>query len=170
MLDTPHPHRGTALSPSNHQTSQHAVSRAEQVAEGLRRVVGDLVRKVRNEAHTPSSAQSETLGFIDRNGAASISEVAAYRHVKHQSMRLVIDQLELQALVTRTPDPVDGRKQLIELTAKGKAALETGRSQRSQWLADELKHKTNAAELETLSCAVEILGRLLAAEQNDQSV
>ncbi|WP_341962756.1 hypothetical protein [Pseudomonas sp. RC10] len=63
------------------------------MAEQLRRVIGNLVREVRNGAHAPSSAQSETLGLLDRHGPTSISSMAAHRHVKHQSMRLVVAQL-----------------------------------------------------------------------------
>lgn len=142
---------------------------AEQVAEALRSVIGNLVRKVRGEAQTPSSAQSETLGFIGRNGPASISKLAAFRHVKHQSMRLVVDQLEAQQLVSRAPDPDDGRKQLIALTDQGLATLESNRNQRSHWLASQLKEKTSGAERETLRAAAAILERLLAADDQGQS-
>lgn len=142
---------------------------ADRVAEQLRSIIGNLVRKVRGEAQTPSSAQSETLGFIDRNGPASISEMAAYRHVKHQSMRLVIDQLESQGMVERAPDPADGRKQLITLTGQGRAAVEQQRHQRSQWLADQLQQKATRAELNTLREAVVILERLVADDPTAQS-
>lgn len=134
---------------------------ADHLAEALRQVVGHLVRKVRSEAQTPSNAQTETLGFIERHGPASISAMARHRHVKHQSMRLVIDQLETQQLISRAPDPSDGRKQLIGLTANGRAALQHSRDQRSHWLAKQLAGKTNAAELQTLRSAVAILERLL---------
>lgn len=142
---------------------------ADQVAEQLRSIIGNLVRKVRGEARTPSSAQSETLGFIDRNGPASISEMAAYRHVKHQSMRLVIDQLESQGMVERAPDPADGRKQLIALTGQGRAAVEQQRHQRSQWLAEQLQQKTTRAELQTLREAMAILERLVTDDHVEQS-
>ncbi|KAF1029801.1 MAG: putative HTH-type transcriptional regulator [Pseudomonas sp.] len=141
--------------------SQPPAPSTDQVAEDLRKVVGDLVRKVRSEADTPSSAQSETLGFIDRQGSASISEIAAFRHVKHQSMRLVVEQLEAQQWVSRMPDPTDGRRQLIALTQSGSAALQASRNQRSQWLATQLQQKASADELQTLRNAIEILGRLL---------
>lgn len=164
--------RGTALSsPSKRslQQSSPQAPKAEQVAEALRSIIGNLVRKVRGEAQTPSSAQSETLGFIDRNGPASISEMAAWRHVRHQSMRLVIDQLEMQGLVDRAPDPADGRKQLITLTREGRCALESQRNQRSQWLADQLRQKTSAAELDTLGAAIQILERLVADDEEAAS-
>lgn len=147
----------------------HAAIQAEQVAEDLRRVIGNLVRKVRSEAHTPSSAQSETLGFIERNGPTSISEMAVHRHVKHQSMRLVVAQLEQQLLVTRAPDPGDGRKLLIALTPAGQAALEQGRLQRSDWLANQLRQKTTPAQLDTLAAALVILEQCVTDEQSVQS-
>ncbi|MFJ5299083.1 MarR family winged helix-turn-helix transcriptional regulator [Pseudomonas sp. NPDC088368] len=142
---------------------------AEKLAEDLRRVVGNLVREVRSGSQTHSSAQSETLGLLDRHGPASISAMAAHRHVKHQSMRLVIAHLEQQQLVTRRPDPSDARTQLFELTHPGRAALEHSRHQRSDWLARQLKDKTTASQLQTLEAAVRILEQLLAAGSNDQS-
>gem|GEM_PF-199351 len=154
-------------SPNHHSASfEEAV---EQLAEDLRRVVGNLVREVRSGSDTPSSAQSETLGLLDRHGPASISALAAHRHVKHQSMRLVIAQLEQQQRVTRGPDPSDARKQLFELTHPGRAALEHSRHQRSDWLARQLKEKTTASQLQTLETAVRILEQLIAAAPNGQS-
>lgn len=130
-------------------------------------MVGNLVREVRTGSDTPSSAQSETLGLLDRHGPASISAIAAHRHVKHQSMRLVIAQLEQQQQVTRGPDPSDARKQLFELTHQGRAALEHSRHQRCDWLARQLE-KTTASQLQTLEAAVKILEQLIAAP-NGQS-
>lgn len=153
---------------SSHSAARPAPTPApqpEQVADALRSVIGELVRTVRHEAHTPSSAQSETLGFIDRHGPSSVSAIAAHRQVKHQSMRLVAEQLQAQGLVTRAPDPADGRKQLIALTAKGQATLELGRGRRAQWLAEQFKRHTTAAQLRTLSRAVAILERVLAADR-----
>ena len=159
----------SSLSKRPQQKSPTEIPQNEEVAEALRSIIGNLVRKVRGDAQTPSSAQSETLGFIDRNGPASISDMAAYRNVKHQSMRLVIDQMALQGLVDRAPDPADGRKQLITLTGAGRTALEQQRNQRSQWLAEQLKQKTTAAELDTLRAAVQILERLVADDEDGQS-
>lgn len=160
------------MSPPSEFPNHHSASfeeAVEQLAEDLRSVVGNLVREVRSGSDTPSSAQSETLGLLDRHGPASISALAAHRHVKHQSMRLVIAQLEQQQRVTRGPDPSDARKQLFELTHAGRAALEHSRLQRSDWLARQLKEKATASQLQTLEAAVRILEQLIAAAPNGQS-
>nr|WP_256737496.1 MarR family transcriptional regulator [Pseudomonas sp. dw_358] len=123
-----------------------------------------MVRKVRGEAQTPSSAQSETLGFIDRHGPASVSELAAHRQVKHQSMRLVVAQLETRQLVSRAADPNDGRKQLLALTPAGLELLLAEQRQRRDWLATRLAQQVSSAERQTLGAAVQILEKLLAAD------
>jgi DNA-binding MarR family transcriptional regulator len=136
----------------------------ELLAEELRLVIGNLVRKVRTETQTPSSAQAETLGYIARKGSMSIAEMAALRQVKHQSMRLVIDQLQRQGLVARHADPADGRKQLIALTSMGKATVIRSRAQRAKWLANRIDDLTTSEDRKTLHAAVGILDRLLAHE------
>lgn len=108
------------------------------LAEALRRVIGDLVRLVRDEAGTPSSAQSETLGLLGRDGAQSMARLAAARGVRHQSMRLVVAQMEAEGLVRRAPDPADARSQLVMITETGHSRLQEGRAARSQWIAARL--------------------------------
>lgn len=170
-MRTRHP-RDTALPSSTAPPSfdpHVAAPDADHVAEALRRVIGNLVREVRSAANTPSSAQAETLGLLDRLGPSSISAMAAQRHVKHQSMRLVVAQLELQQQVSRAPDPLDARKQLIQLTDQGRDTLQRSRQQRSDWLARQLKEKASAAQLHTLDEAVRILEQLITTNQSDES-
>lgn len=131
----------------------------------MRRVIGNLVREVRSGAQTPSSAQSETLGLLDHHGPLSVSAMAQHRHVKHQSMRLVVAQLEQQHLVTRALDPTDARKQLIGLSAEGRAALGHSRLQRADWLARRLEESASSAQLKTLAAAIQILEKLLSDDQ-----
>lgn len=137
----------------------------DQLAEDLRRLIGNLVRTVRAGSQTPSTAQSETLGLIDRDGPCSISAMAAHRNVKHQSMRLVVSQLEQQHLVTRAPDPADARKQIIGLTEQGRRALDVSRHQRSDWLGRRLKEKATPEERLTLEAAIRILENLMVADE-----
>ena len=95
--------------------------------------------------------------------------MAAQRHVKHQSMRLVVAQLERHRQGSRAPDPLDGRKQLIQWTDQGRDTLQRSRQQRSDWLARQLKEKASAAQLHTLDEAVRILEQLIKTNQSDES-
>jgi DNA-binding MarR family transcriptional regulator len=135
-----------------------------ELAERLRHVIGGFVRAVRTEAGTPTSVQSETLGLLDRQGAMSVADMAALRNVRHQSMRLVIGQLEAQDLVSRTTDPKDRRSQLIVLTQKGTEMLANSRSARTAWIADCLEHAVSEEERRNLSLSIDVLQRVVETE------
>ena len=131
-----------------------------ELAEAVRETIGKFVRSVRVEADTPTSAQTETLGFLDRDGPLSIAALAERRNVKHQSMRLVIGQMEAHGHISRIADPQDGRGQLISLTEAGQQALTASRQARAQRIATALAVKTTAEEQALLRAALAILDRL----------
>ncbi len=131
------------------------------LAEDLRRVIGNFVRSARAETNTPSSAQSDTLGLLDREGALSITALAQQRHVKHQSMRLVVAHLKSQGLVTSVRDPSDGRGTLIGLTDAGREALARARNARTQWIAEALQKSLTAKDRDHLRATIDILERVM---------
>ncbi len=130
------------------------------LGEELRRVVGAFVRSIRREADTPTSSQSETLGLLDRQGAMSVASLAAERKVKHQSMRLVVEQLEAGGLVTRLPNPQDGRSQLIALSDEGRAALARSRAARQREIASLIDERLSDDDRQVLRAAIEIIGKI----------
>lgn len=130
------------------------------LGEELRRVVGTFVRSIRREADTPTSSQSETLGLLDRQGPMSVARLAAERKVKHQSMRLVVEQLEESGLVTRLPNPADGRSHLIALSDEGRAALDRSRAARQQQIAALIDARLSEADRQVLRAAIELIERL----------
>lgn len=132
------------------------------LAEDLRRVVGDFVRKVRSDADTPTSAQIDTLGYLDRNGPMTVADLARLRNVRHQSMRLVIAQLETEALVERADNPQDQRSRLVVIAPRGREALATGRQARSRWISAAIADRLSAAEQAELRRAIKLLEALLA--------
>lgn len=130
------------------------------LGEELRRVVGAFVRGIRREADTPTSSQSETLGLLDRQGPMSVASLATERKVKHQSMRLVVGQLETARLVTRLPNPEDGRSQLVALSDEGRAALVRSREARQRQIASLIDERLSDADRQVLRAAIELIERL----------
>src|SRR5437879_13662724 len=88
------------------------------VASELRVVLGQLVRRLRAEHRFPL-AHGAVLGRLDREGARSVSDLAAAERMRPQSMTQTVQDLEADGLVARRPDPDDRRRALVELTAAG---------------------------------------------------
>lgn len=131
-----------------------------ELAESLRTTIGRFVRNVRTAAGTPTSAQSETLGLLDRDGPSSVAVLAQIRNVKHQSMRLVVAQLEEDSLVMRLADPDDRRSQLVSITDKGRTALGAARAARADWIATTLQDRLTEEERETLRRSILVFEKL----------
>jgi DNA-binding MarR family transcriptional regulator len=133
-----------------------------RLAERLRRAVGNFVRAVRGRSNTPKTARSDTLALLDREGAMSTAKLAQHRNVKHQSMRLVIEQLEREGLIEKAIDVSDRRSQLVTLTPQGRTALVDDRQLRTVWMARALQEQVTAQECRILEDAIVILERISA--------
>lgn len=132
-----------------------------EAADRLRRSVGDLTRTIQQLEGTPGG-QIETLGFLYRDGAQTIAQLARRRRIRHQSMSSTVAELEAQRLVKRSPDPADGRGVLIELTEAGSAAIVTSRFNRSTLLHDAAARTLTADERSHLAATAELLEKLRA--------
>lgn len=64
-----------------------------------------------------------TLMVIDRDEPLSQHEVSRRLDVDRTTMVALVDALEGKELVTRRPDPADRRRNIVELTAKGRQVL-----------------------------------------------
>jgi DNA-binding MarR family transcriptional regulator len=135
------------------------VARPSTIASDLRVVLGQLIRRLRVEHRFPIS-QGTVLGRLDREGPQSTSDLAAAERVRPQSMAQTIGDLEAEGLITRTADPNDGRRALIDLSAAGREALKADRLHREGWLAEAIGDELSADEQEVLARAVELLKRL----------
>ena len=128
-------------------------------ASELRIVLGQLIRRLRAE-HTFSISQGVVLARLDREGPQTTSALAAAERVRPQSMAQTVAELQAAGLVSRTPDPTDGRRVLIELTANGRETLGADRRRREGWLAEAMAAELTPEEQETLIRAVPLLRRL----------
>src|SRR5580700_2045052 len=130
-----------------------------RVANELRVVVGQLIRRLRAEHSFPFS-QGSVLGRLDRCGTQTVSQLALAERVRPQSMAQTVADLEADGLIARRPDPADRRRTLLELTQQGLRTLEADRSQREGWLAGAISQDLSPAERHLLVRATELLRRL----------
>ncbi len=130
------------------------------LAEALRVTFGTFVRGVKTEANTPTTSQSETLSLLDRRGPLSVAELASLRSVRHQSMRLVANQLEFDGLVEKQPDPADGRSQLVSITDKGRDQLSRSREARTSKIAALIAERLSDEDRQALQAAIRVIERL----------
>jgi DNA-binding MarR family transcriptional regulator len=129
------------------------------LAHELRETLGRVIRRLRAEPGPPV-AQLLVLGRIDRDGPASISDLAAAERLRPQSMAQTVRDMETAGLVSRRPDPGDARRAFVELTPTGVEALESTRAAREDWLTRTLDRELDARERELLHRALGLLRRV----------
>ncbi|WP_396272840.1 MarR family winged helix-turn-helix transcriptional regulator [Granulicella arctica] len=124
-------------------------------------MISRWVRTTRDQAGTPTSAQLETLSLLQNEGPASIAALARRRWVKHQSMRLLVEQLAAEETILKTSDPQDRRSQIVSLTAKGRSLLRQEQRVRALWIAQVLQQNCSTDDLIQVVAAIDTLDRVL---------
>jgi DNA-binding MarR family transcriptional regulator len=127
----------------------------------LTQSIGLLVRRVRAAAASQELSLTETavMARLDREGPATIAELARAESVKPQSMGATVAALEEMGMVQRKPHPTDGRQVNIELTGKGATVRKSRGDAKRTWLAQAIQ-QLDQEDRETLFKAGEILKRL----------
>ncbi|MCX3061184.1 MarR family winged helix-turn-helix transcriptional regulator [Streptomyces beihaiensis] len=138
---------------------------AERIATDLATVVGRLSRRLRSASPdsllTPT--QRTVLARLGMEGPATTAALARSEYVRPQSMRLTVGALEERGLVTRAPDPDDGRQSVVSITDAGRAVLDSVRAAKHGWLAQALATELDADERRALADAAVLLERLVRA-------
>jgi DNA-binding MarR family transcriptional regulator len=107
---------------------------------------------------TPS--QTAVLTRLWKEGASSASALAAAERVRPQSMATIVIGLDQHGLIRRAPDPDDGRRQAISLTAAGRQRAESDRQVREEWLARAMQERYSEQERRVILDALSLLQRL----------
>jgi DNA-binding MarR family transcriptional regulator len=134
----------------------------ELLAHELRETLGRVIRRLRAEPG-PSVGRLAVLGRLDRDGPSSISALAVAERMRPQSMAQIVHDLETAGFVSRRPDPADGRRAFVELTAAGLEILQTTRASRETWLAEALDRELEADERALMYEALALLRRIADA-------
>jgi DNA-binding MarR family transcriptional regulator len=75
-------------------------------------------------------------------------------------MAQTVADLELDGLIERSPDPADGRRVLVSLTASGISRLNEDRHKREGWIEQAIDAELSAHDREVLEEAIVLLQRL----------
>ncbi|WP_225728221.1 MULTISPECIES: MarR family transcriptional regulator [unclassified Nocardia] len=136
---------------------------SEKIAEELQSVVGALVRRMRavSPERELSLSQVSVLKRLDRDGPATIADLARADKLRHQSMAATVTALVDRGLLRRTADSADLRRKLLTLTDDGRALLAERRATGHEHLADLIADRLTAAERKQVATSLALLRRLL---------
>ena len=81
-----------------------------------------VLGRVREAGYEVTPAQSRIFARIGLAGTR-LSDLAAQAQVTKATAGFIVDQLERSGLVTRVPDPADGRARLVTITDQGQQAV-----------------------------------------------
>jgi DNA-binding MarR family transcriptional regulator len=145
--------------------SQPSEKTLEETAAHLRLVINRAARRMRQEAGAElSPSNASALSAVELHGPLTPSELADIERIKRPTATRVLHGLEQEGLVTRTPDPKDGRSALISLSAEGRGRLRRLRRRKNAYLARRMRD-LDPAEVAVLERSAEILERLLEADR-----
>ena len=112
-------------------------SGTDELAADLGTSLEGIVALIRtlNTTNVMSRSASGTLGTLHRSGPCRLTALAAREGVTQPAMTQLISRLENAGLVTRGPDPTDGRVVLVTITEAGRSTLALRRSERTERLS-----------------------------------
>jgi DNA-binding MarR family transcriptional regulator len=110
-------------------------------ATDLRMATFRLARRLRfaRAANTMSDTQLAVLADLRMNGRRTISTLAERERVTAPSMTSIVNGLEEQGFVVRTPDEDDRRRVQVDITDAGTAIVAETIRRRDELLAEMLR-------------------------------
>lgn len=132
------------------------------LAASLRVSISRLNRRLRTEraeCAEVSLGALAVLARLHRDGSSTASALATHERVRPPSMTRIVDALERDGLVARSPHPDDGRQVMVTITVRGSEVLQADRRRREAWLARALGELT-PGERRVLAEAAPLLERL----------
>ena len=144
---------------------------AADLAAQLRAMLSMLKRRLREQGGrgdlTPS--QAAVLLRLEKDGAATVSDLARAEGMRPQSMSSLVAALLDAGLVRRISARDDGRKTFISLSKKCERRLREVRDARQDWLTAMIGQTFSAEEQQQLASALALLSRLTEERDLDGS-
>jgi DNA-binding MarR family transcriptional regulator len=129
----------------------------------LRGIISALhkgLRKQTSAVSTYSMTEVDTIGHLFRFTSLLPTELAALTKIKTQSMSHILNKMEQQGVIKRTPSRQDKRKVLISLTSFGKKIVEKTKYEKDEWLRGIIEKSLTDKEKELLMRALPVLNKL----------
>lgn len=101
------------------------------------------------------------LHSLSRGGPMRLTDLLATEQIKQPALTNLVSKLEAAGLVSRRPDPGDGRAALLSLTTAGEMLVRSRHADRVAKLA-RLTDRLDDHERAVLADAQEVLSRLVA--------
>jgi DNA-binding MarR family transcriptional regulator len=120
------------------------------------------VRTATSDRAGLSLTAAATLGRLQREGPARLTELAAAEGITQPSMTALVARLSAQGLVQRGEDPADRRAVVLSLTPAGADLLAQRRAARTTRLAPYLA-RLSPDDLRSIAPAMPALTRLTGA-------
>ncbi|WP_211304822.1 MarR family winged helix-turn-helix transcriptional regulator [Umezawaea tangerina] len=132
------------------------------LAAELRALVAKLRRRMREHSSSTDFTPSQiaVLVRLENGGPATVTDLARAEGVRPQSMGANVAVLEAAGFVEGVPDPADGRRTILSLTAEAREKVAAGRAAREGWLFQAVRATLTPAEQRELASAVELLKRV----------
>lgn len=137
---------------------------SSELSSSLRSVVSALhkgLRKQMYSVNTYSMTEIDTIRHLFRCTSLLPSELAALTRIKTQSMSQVLNKLEQQGIILRTPSNDDKRKVYISLSSFGRNMVEQTKYDRDEWLKSIIEKSLTSEDIELLTQALPVLHKLI---------
>jgi Transcriptional regulators len=142
-------------------------TRNENLADKLHSAAIQLLRTLRrvDDATGLTAPRLSVLSVLVFAGPRTLGQLAQAEQVKPPTMTRLVDALEKDGYIKRTPDKLDGRVTIISATKAGETLMWKGRERRVESLAKRLATLT-PAEMHELEAAAALIARVASDSAN----
>ena len=134
---------------------------AQDTAAAVQAAVNLFLRRAREGKSSELSLPEQTvLSRLDRHGPDTTANLARWEEITPQSMGVTVSALEAKGLIARSPDPADGRRSILTITAEGTTKVHTNRGQLTDRLAAALAEHFTAEDMASIRSAAPLIQRL----------
>jgi DNA-binding MarR family transcriptional regulator len=140
-------------------TRGDAVEEAAGLLVALTRISRQLRSRSRSAIDDVTPSQTSALARIEQLGPLRLGVLAEVEGTSAATMCRIVDGLEERQLITRVPDPEDGRASNLQLSGEGGALLGELRARSTEVLRKALS-ELGLVEREVVGQTIAVLERL----------